>query len=127
MALWKCLRCTAAYAVGAPKCPQCDSTEYEEDGVAKTSVPGGPTSASAAPGETGYMPPPEPETEAAPETESIPEPEPEPEVPTPAVPAAAPAKASTPRKSSPASSAPAEVTGEGGVTLPPVEAGDSGN
>ena len=31
MSLWICRGCTAAYAVGAPACPHCASTEYVED------------------------------------------------------------------------------------------------
>jgi RNA polymerase subunit RPABC4/transcription elongation factor Spt4 len=27
MAVWVCKGCTAAYSVGAPRCPQCGSTE----------------------------------------------------------------------------------------------------
>lgn len=33
MALWRCTACTTLYSVGAPSCPQCSSTEYEEDGA----------------------------------------------------------------------------------------------
>lgn len=32
MALLICKPCTTAYAVGAPKCPHCGSTEYAEQG-----------------------------------------------------------------------------------------------
>lgn len=28
--LWYCLTCTAAYAPGAPRCPQCGSTEHTD-------------------------------------------------------------------------------------------------
>lgn len=28
MSLLNCTGCTASYAVGAPKCPQCGSTDY---------------------------------------------------------------------------------------------------
>lgn len=31
MALWQCAACTAAYAVGLPRCPQCGSPEREEE------------------------------------------------------------------------------------------------
>lgn len=31
MALWVCTACTAAYAVGLPCCPQCGSTDHQED------------------------------------------------------------------------------------------------
>lgn len=49
MALWVCLGCTAAYSVGAPRCPQCGSTERREDGedMAKVTVHGGATNADA--------------------------------------------------------------------------------
>lgn len=45
MALWKCADCTAAYSVGAPKCPQCGSTNRVEEGedMAKITVAGGPS------------------------------------------------------------------------------------
>lgn len=33
MALWRCTPCTTAYAVGAPRCPACGSTDYQEDGM----------------------------------------------------------------------------------------------
>lgn len=46
MALWYCTDCTAAYSVGAPRCPQCTSTNYtEEEPVAKNSVHMGPSNA----------------------------------------------------------------------------------
>lgn len=32
--LWHCSVCTAAYSVGAPKCPQCGGRERAEDGEA---------------------------------------------------------------------------------------------
>ena len=31
--LWICQGCTAAYSVDAPRCPQCSSTEYLEEGA----------------------------------------------------------------------------------------------
>lgn len=41
MALWHCAACTAAYAVGLERCPQCGSTERTEDGgMAKISAAG---------------------------------------------------------------------------------------
>ena len=40
MALWHCCACGAAYSVGAPRCPQCRSTDYEEDSVPKISKAG---------------------------------------------------------------------------------------
>lgn len=50
MALWICTDCTAAYSVGAPKCPQCSSTEHVEEGaedMPKITVHGGPSIAGA--------------------------------------------------------------------------------
>lgn len=49
MALWVCRGCTAAYSVGAPRCPQCGSTERREEGedMAKVTVHGGATNADA--------------------------------------------------------------------------------
>ena len=51
MALWTCQDCGAAYSVGAPLCPQCGSNDYEEgaDPMAKVTVHGGPSNASAEP------------------------------------------------------------------------------
>lgn len=31
--LWICQRCTTAYSVGAPACPQCGSADYAEEGL----------------------------------------------------------------------------------------------
>jgi len=50
MALWICTACTCRYSVGAPRCPQCDSTQYVEEGaedMAKITVHGGPSNAAA--------------------------------------------------------------------------------
>lgn len=50
MALWKCTDCTTAYAVGAPRCPQCGSDRQVEEGaadMAKITVHGGPSNAAA--------------------------------------------------------------------------------
>lgn len=54
MALWICRGCTAAYSVGAPRCPECGSTDYREDHVkegpddmAKITVHGGVSNAAA--------------------------------------------------------------------------------
>jgi RNA polymerase subunit RPABC4/transcription elongation factor Spt4 len=50
MALLVCKGCTARYSVGAPKCPQCGSTEYVEEGaedMAKITVHGGVSNAAA--------------------------------------------------------------------------------
>jgi RNA polymerase subunit RPABC4/transcription elongation factor Spt4 len=43
--VWICKGCTARYAVGAPRCPQCQSTEYVEEGqdMPKVTVHGGPS------------------------------------------------------------------------------------
>jgi hypothetical protein len=35
MALWRCTSCGTCYSVGAPGCPHCSGTEYQEDGMAK--------------------------------------------------------------------------------------------
>jgi hypothetical protein len=46
MALWVCKGCTAAYSVGAPRCPQCGSTDHaeeEEQNMPKITVTGGPS------------------------------------------------------------------------------------
>jgi hypothetical protein len=45
MATWECSECGAAYAVGAPACPQCGATDHAEEGVAmpKISKVGGPS------------------------------------------------------------------------------------
>lgn len=46
MALWVCRRCTAAYAPESPACPECGSTEYDDQGVlemAKISAGQGPS------------------------------------------------------------------------------------
>lgn len=52
MSLQVCTGCTAAYSVGASRCPQCGSTDFikqgEEQGMAKVTVHGGPTDALAA-------------------------------------------------------------------------------
>lgn len=47
MALWVCRSCGCKYAVGLSYCPQCTSTDYEEDGMAKTTVHGGASNAAA--------------------------------------------------------------------------------
>lgn len=31
--LWICKACSCRYAVGAPRCPQCGSTDHEEAGA----------------------------------------------------------------------------------------------
>lgn len=40
MALQVCQQCTAAYAVGLPCCPQCGSTDHQEDSMPKISSNG---------------------------------------------------------------------------------------
>jgi ribosomal protein L40E len=55
MTLWICRGCTAAYSVGAPRCPQCSSTdriEEKEQNVPKITVAGGPSDAGAPAGFT---------------------------------------------------------------------------
>jgi hypothetical protein len=56
MAVWTCAECTADYAVGLPKCPQCGSTirvderplpPEEETDMAKVTVHGGASDAIA--------------------------------------------------------------------------------
>jgi hypothetical protein len=47
VALWICEGCTTAYAVGAPRCPHCQSTDYREEGdMPKISAHGGATNAA---------------------------------------------------------------------------------
>jgi predicted nucleic acid-binding Zn-ribbon protein len=71
VALWICTSCTAAYAVGLPACPQCGSSEYEQEHehMAKISKAG----PSYEPGKDPNEPPAEPETtfvgESGPELE----------------------------------------------------------
>jgi hypothetical protein len=48
MALWVCLDCTTAYAVGLFRCPRCHGTKFAEDGseeaeMAKITLHGGPS------------------------------------------------------------------------------------
>lgn len=50
MALWRCKRCGTAFAVGLPYCPQCTSTDHEEDGaMPKITREGGVTDATLNP------------------------------------------------------------------------------
>lgn len=68
MALWICRDCTAAYSVGAPKCPHCGSTdriEEDEQNMPKITVQGGPSIA----GVTGAWGD-EPETDEASEQDA---------------------------------------------------------
>lgn len=47
MALWVCAGCSTAYAVGLPACPQCLSTDREEDHpMPKITLHGGATNAA---------------------------------------------------------------------------------
>lgn len=45
MAGWVCADCTTVYTVGAPRCPQCQSTDHAEQGelMPKITRHGGPT------------------------------------------------------------------------------------
>lgn len=68
MAVWICRDCTAAYSVGAPKCPHCGSTDRIEEGeqnMPKITVQGGPSIA----GVTGAWGD-EPETDEASEQDA---------------------------------------------------------
>jgi hypothetical protein len=55
VALWQCAECTTKYAVGLPKCPQCESVVRvnentqpdEESEMAKVTVHGGASNAAA--------------------------------------------------------------------------------
>ena len=56
MAVWHCAECTAAYSVGAPRCPECGSVvrvneatqpEEEDKDMAKVTVHGGPSNEAA--------------------------------------------------------------------------------
>lgn len=40
MALWRCAACTAAFAVGLPRCPQCGSAERADEVTLKISRQG---------------------------------------------------------------------------------------
>ena len=50
--LWICQGCTAAFSVGAPKCPHCGGTVFreqgDEDGPVRSTVTGEPVEAKAA-------------------------------------------------------------------------------
>jgi hypothetical protein len=65
MSTWECRGCTAAYAPGAPRCPQCgvddpieeaEQLEKEREQMPKITVHGGPSNVDAAPGEPGHIP-----------------------------------------------------------------------
>jgi hypothetical protein len=48
--LWRCRRCGTRFAVGLPYCPQCTSTDHEEDGaMPKSTVYGGASNAAELP------------------------------------------------------------------------------
>lgn len=82
MALRACLACGCKYAVGLAACPQCWSTESEEDGVPKISFDGTVTYPSGHEPD-GYVRPQGagPEAVSEPETaaETVPEPQAAPE------------------------------------------------
>lgn len=80
MAAWVCVGCTTVYAVGAPRCPHCGSTEYTEQGAAdmpKITRHGGPSIAGASVigGAWGEDAPEHPEEEPSPGTSSKTSPE----------------------------------------------------
>ena len=90
MADWPCARCQAAVSPGAPRCPVCPSTSFEEDVVSLKISRDGTVSDSAAVALRAANPAlgvrvrPEVVAEAAeaePEPPAVPEPEPEPVVP----------------------------------------------
>lgn len=71
MAVWICRDCTAAYSVGAPRCPECGSTDYadeEEQNMPKITVASGPSIA----GISGAWGDDEPEQDAEGSEESSP-------------------------------------------------------
>lgn len=89
MALWVCVSCSTAYAVGLEACPQCGSTDSYEEGqepMPKISVHGGPTSRHDVPADA-----PAPAAAKAPAVEAPPAGE-APAVVDPEAPVAAPAK-----------------------------------
>jgi len=64
MSTWECRGCTAAYAPGEPRCPQCGTNDpikeaeqlEKEQEMAKVTVHGGPSNVDADPGEPGHVP-----------------------------------------------------------------------
>lgn len=71
MALWVCLGCSAAYAVGLPRCPQCLGADYHEEGtMPKISKAQGPTGGSPDPARVVADEPAVEETEADPAAET---------------------------------------------------------
>lgn len=63
---WICRKCTAAYAVDAPKCPQCGTNDpikedeqlaKERDTMPKTTVHNGASDENAEPGQPGHVEP----------------------------------------------------------------------
>jgi len=65
MSTWECRGCTAAYAPGAPRCPQCgtddpikeDEQRAREQDMPKITVHGGRSNEDAEPGQPGYVEP----------------------------------------------------------------------
>lgn len=83
MALWVCLGCSAAYAVGLPGCPQCRGTDYHEEGtMPKISKAHGPTDGSPDPARVVAPEPVVEAIEAAPAADPAADPAPETETPT---------------------------------------------
>jgi hypothetical protein len=61
VALWRCKRCGTSFAVGLPYCPQCTSTDHEEDSpMPKNTVHGGASNADASPAPAVEVPAPRP-------------------------------------------------------------------
>lgn len=81
MSLNACTSCTAKFAVGLPKCPQCGSTEYVEDGdlMAKITRYGGASDDTLPAPEPEDVPAHSPAAEDEETPHVDPEPEPEPE------------------------------------------------
>lgn len=53
--LWICRGCSAAYAPGQPRCPNCQDTAYDEEGtMPKITLHGGPSN-DAAPSRTEWV------------------------------------------------------------------------
>lgn len=63
MSTWECRGCTAAYAPGAPRCPQCRTNDpineaeqlRREQDMPKITVHGGPSNADVDPGQPGHV------------------------------------------------------------------------
>lgn len=138
MPRWACLGCGCLYAAGAPCCPQCRGTDYEEEaGVAKITALDGVSHpeeepASGVPGTAheyageAAAPDPSPDSPASPGRSGEPE-TPGGAVEPEAVAEVAPEPAAKPKPApslSRARDAPAEITGSGGVVLPKPSSGD---